>query len=78
MTSIRIQRRSQVERITNPITETLNIVKERKKVALPVLAYRLGLSQGQVLDILKFLEREKAIALTEEEGEWVVRISDLD
>ena len=62
-----------MERIPNPITEVLDIVKERRRVKLSALAYRLGLSQEQVLDILDALEREKAISRSEEEGEIVVQ-----
>lgn len=65
-----------MQRIANPITEILDIVKERKRVKLSALAYRLGLSQEQVLDILNALEREKAISQAEEEGEIVVHALD--
>lgn len=65
-----------MQRIANPITEILDIVKERKRVKLSALAYRLGLSQEQVLDILNALEREKAISQAEEEGEIVIHALD--
>jgi DNA-binding IclR family transcriptional regulator len=66
-----------MERVANPITEVLEIIKERKRVKLSALAYRVGLSQRQVLDILDALEREKAISRAEEEGEIVVHALDL-
>jgi DNA-binding IclR family transcriptional regulator len=62
-----------MERISNPVTQILDIVRERKKVKLSALAYRSGLSQAQVLDILDALEREEAISRNEEEGEIVVQ-----
>lgn len=65
-----------MERISNPVTQVLDIVRERGKVKLSALAYRAGLSQEQVLDILNALEREKAISKGKEEGEIVVQALD--
>jgi len=65
-----------MERISSPVTQILDIVRERKKVKLSALAYRSGLSQKEVLDILEALERENAISTAEEEGEIVVQAPD--
>lgn len=60
----------------NPVAEVLGLVKERRRVKLSAIAYRLGLSEGQVLDIVDALQREKVVARAEEEGEIVVRALD--
>ena len=65
-----------MERSSNPVTQILDIVRERKKVKLSALSYRSGLSQKAVLDILEALEREKAVSRAEEEGEIVVQAQD--
>ena len=64
-----------MERLSNPVTQILDIVRERKKVKLSALSYRSGLSQKDVLDIIDALEREKAVSHAEEEGEIVVQAS---
>ena len=60
----------------NPVAEVWHLVKERRRVRLSAIAYRLGLSEGEVLDILDALEREKAVSRAEEEGEIVVHALD--
>lgn len=61
-----------MERISNPVTQVLDIVRKRKKIKLAALAYRARLSQDEVLQILNALEREKAVSTGNEEGEILI------
>ncbi len=59
----------------NPVTQSLELLKERKQITLTNLAYRLGLSQREVLKIIDVLERERAVRRSEDQGEIVVHLA---